>query len=86
MILALASHKRFDSNILISPLQHLGDRHGRTLIRATIICFKCQEPKVLWDRLILDLWDEGRSTRGAFPKFLFQPDELLLDLVDSLVY
>ncbi|RWV93007.1 hypothetical protein GW17_00044570 [Ensete ventricosum] len=24
-------HKRFDSNILISPLQHLGDRHGRTL-------------------------------------------------------
>ncbi|RWW64771.1 hypothetical protein BHE74_00027969, partial [Ensete ventricosum] len=30
-LVSLLCHKRFDSNISISPLQHLGDRHGRTL-------------------------------------------------------
>ncbi|RRT44897.1 hypothetical protein B296_00055484 [Ensete ventricosum] len=46
-------------------------------VGAAIVCLDHRELKFLWDWLLLDLWDEGRSFGGALPKLLLQPNELL---------
>ncbi|RRT73975.1 hypothetical protein B296_00021254 [Ensete ventricosum] len=55
-------------------------------VRATIVCFERRVPKVLWVWLVLDLREEGRFSSGALPELLLRRDELLLDLVYSLIH
>ncbi|RWW65443.1 hypothetical protein BHE74_00027253 [Ensete ventricosum] len=55
-------------------------------VRAAIICFKHREPKVLRNRLVMDLRDEGGPRCETLPKLLFSPDELFLDFVNSKVH
>ncbi|RWW59401.1 hypothetical protein BHE74_00033653 [Ensete ventricosum] len=40
------------------------------LVRAVVIRFKCREPKVQRNWLILDLGDEGRSGCGVLPELI----------------
>ncbi|RZR98790.1 hypothetical protein BHM03_00028222 [Ensete ventricosum] len=55
-------------------------------VRAAIICFEHREPKVLRNRLVMDLRDEGGPRCETLPKLLFSPDELFLDFVNSKVH
>ncbi|RRT51136.1 hypothetical protein B296_00033707 [Ensete ventricosum] len=55
-------------------------------VRAAIICFEHREPKVLGNRLVMDLRDEGGSRCETLPKLLFSLDELFLDFVNSKVH
>ncbi|RRT49411.1 hypothetical protein B296_00052442 [Ensete ventricosum] len=49
--------------------------------KVAVICFKCRELKILWNKLFLDLRHEGGSDYGALLELNFRLDEFLLDLV-----
>ncbi|RRT77109.1 hypothetical protein B296_00003595 [Ensete ventricosum] len=56
------------------------------LSRAFAIHAEITSASSWWDRLILDLLDEGRAYHGDFLELFLGLDELLLDFIKALVY